>query len=87
MGMADYLPVGCFRESAIKSILEAVHFCFAKTSAPDANGYLSFGTALWTNRTLCDVSKKIICPEQLISIAHPNFRAELRADAAARYHV
>lgn len=63
MGMADYLPAGCFRESAIKSILEAADVCFAKTSAPDANGYLSFSPARWTNR------------------------AELRADAAARYHV
>ncbi|MCH8948941.1 MAG: hypothetical protein IIB87_01010 [Chloroflexi bacterium] len=58
MGPAEYPPVGCFRESAIKSILEAVA-----------------------------VSKKIIREEKLISVAHPDFRAELRADAAARYHV
>ncbi len=87
MGMAGYLPAGCFRESAFELILEAADVCFAKTSAPDANGYLSFGPARWTNRTLCDISKKTICEVELISVAHPDFRAELRADAAARYHV
>ena len=75
MGMADYLPVGNFRESAVKALLGDIDVCFVKTSAPDANGFLSFGTALWTNRTLCDVSKKIICEvdERLIRTYGENY--------------
>lgn len=74
-GMADYLPVGNFRESAVKALLGDIDVCFVKTSAPDANGFMSFGTALWTNRTLCDISKKIICEvdERLIRTYGENY--------------
>ncbi len=61
-GMADYLPLGNFRESWVKSALGGrFDVCLVKTSPPDHNGYLSLGTALWANRTVMDISDRIIC--------------------------
>jgi 4-hydroxybutyrate CoA-transferase len=74
-GMADYLPVGNFQESYIKSLLEGIDTCFVKTSPPNEEGFLSFGSALWTNRTLCDISRQIVCEvdERLIRTHGENF--------------
>jgi 4-hydroxybutyrate CoA-transferase len=61
-GMADYLPLGNFRQSWVKEALgRRFDVCFVKTSPPDENGYLSLGTALWANRTVMDISERIIC--------------------------
>ena len=59
-GTADYQPIGNFRESYIKEILD-LDAVMVKTSAPDAQGYMSFGASLWINRTACDMAPKIIC--------------------------
>lgn len=74
-GMADYLPIGNFRQSAVQEVIGAVDVCLVKTSPPNENGYLSFGPALWANRTVCDISKQIVCEvdERLIRTYGENF--------------
>jgi 4-hydroxybutyrate CoA-transferase len=74
-GMADYLPLGNFRESYVKEAMAQINVAVVKTSPPDANGYMSFGTALWANRTVCDVASRIICEvdERLIRTYGENF--------------
>jgi 4-hydroxybutyrate CoA-transferase len=74
-GTADYQPIGNFRESYIKEILSHVNVAMVKTSPPDARGYMSFGPALWINRTLCDVAPTILCEvdERLIRTYGENF--------------
>jgi 4-hydroxybutyrate CoA-transferase len=74
-GLADYQPVGNFRESYIKDILGEWNVVMVKTSPPDAQGYMSFGAALWINRTACDVAPTIICEvdERLIRTYGENF--------------
>ena len=74
-GMADYLPIGNFRQSAVQEVIGAVDVCLVKTSPPNENGYLSFGPALWANRTVCDISKRIVCEvdERLIRTYGENF--------------
>lgn len=74
-GMAEYLPVGNFRESYVKEILPRPDVTMVKTSPPDANGYMSFGGALWINRGVCDISKKILCEvdERLIRTYGENY--------------
>jgi 4-hydroxybutyrate CoA-transferase len=74
-GIADYQPIGNFRESYIKSIIGHVNVVLVKTSPPDANGYMSFGTALWINRTVCDIAPRIICEidERLIRTYGENY--------------
>jgi acyl-CoA hydrolase len=74
-GMADYLPVGNFRESYIKEVLGHIDVALVKTSPPDEHGYMSFGTALWINRTFCDIAPTIICEvdDRLIRTFGENF--------------
>jgi 4-hydroxybutyrate CoA-transferase len=74
-GTADYQPIGNFRETYIKEILSHVNVAMVKTSPPDARGYMSFGPALWINRTLCDVAPTILCEvdERLIRTYGENF--------------
>ena len=74
-GLADYLPIGNFRESAVKEVFGQIDVTLVKTSPPNENGYMSFGPALWINRTACDVSKLIICEvdERLIRTYGENF--------------
>ncbi|MCH7511234.1 MAG: 4-hydroxybutyrate CoA-transferase [Chloroflexi bacterium] len=74
-GLADYLPIGNFRESAVKEVFGQIDVALVKTSPPNENGYMSFGPALWINRTACDVSKQIICEvdERLIRTYGENF--------------
>ena len=73
-GEADYQPVGNFRESYIKEFLK-FDTVLVKTSPPDAHGYMSYGAALWINRTACDVARNIICEvdERLIRTYGENF--------------
>lgn len=59
--MADYLPLGNFRQSWIQEAVGPIDVAIVKTSPPDENGYMSLGTALWANRTVLDISKKIVC--------------------------
>ena len=99
-GTADYQPIGNFRESYIKEILD-LDAVMVKTSAPDAQGYMSFGASLWINRTACDMAPKIICEvdERLIRtygenhihisevtalIEHQSVRRPRAADSTAR---
>lgn len=74
-GMADYVPMGNFRQSWVKDALGNIDASFVKTSPPNENGYLSFGPALWANRTACDVTRKIVCEvdERLIRTYGDNF--------------
>jgi 4-hydroxybutyrate CoA-transferase len=74
-GEADYEPLGNFRESYIKDILSGWNVVMVKTSPPDAQGYMSFGAALWINRTACDIAQTIICEvdERLIRTYGENF--------------
>ncbi|MEX2247614.1 MAG: acetyl-CoA hydrolase/transferase C-terminal domain-containing protein [Dehalococcoidia bacterium] len=74
-GMADYLPVGNFRESYVKEAVGQFDVFFAKTSPPDEHGYMSFGSALWLNRTFCDIARQIVCEvdERLIRTFGENF--------------
>ncbi|MEX0786436.1 MAG: acetyl-CoA hydrolase/transferase C-terminal domain-containing protein [Dehalococcoidia bacterium] len=76
IGLADYVPAGNFRQSIIKE-LWSNHFDMAlvKTSPPNENGYMSFGAALWLNRTACDIAKTIICEvdERLIRTYGENY--------------
>ncbi len=74
-GMADYMPIGGFLESRVKEIVAPLDCVVVKTSPPDANGYMSFGAALWANRTACDVARQIICEvdERLIRTFGENF--------------
>ena len=46
-----------------------------KTSPPDANGYMSFGSSVWTNRVTCNIARHIICEvdESLIRTYGENF--------------
>jgi 4-hydroxybutyrate CoA-transferase len=74
-GMAEYMPLGNFRESYIKDVLQQINVAVVKTSAPDEHGYMSFGTALWANRTVCDVATRIIAEvdDRLIRTFGENF--------------
>lgn len=74
-GTADYQPIGNFRESYIKDIIGHMNVAMVKTSPPDARGYMSFGPALWINRTLCDIAPTILCEvdERLIRTYGENF--------------
>jgi len=74
-GFGDYLPIGNFRQSGIKELLRDVDVMMVRTSPPDDNGYLSFGHAVWTNRTAADVIPHIICEvdEGLIRTFGENF--------------
>lgn len=74
-GMADYVPMGNFRQSWVKDALGNIDASFVKTSPPNETGYLSFGPALWANRTACDVTRKIVCEvdERLIRTYGDNF--------------
>lgn len=63
-GRAEYIPLGNFRQSWIKEAIggeRGFDVCIVKTSPPDENGFLSFGTALWINRTIVDISRQVIC--------------------------
>jgi len=61
-GLADYIPAGNFRQSAIKELWNNnFDVALVKTSPPNENGYMSFGPSLWLNRTICDIAKNIIC--------------------------
>jgi 4-hydroxybutyrate CoA-transferase len=73
-GLADYQPIGNFRESFIKEIVRW-DTVMVKTSPPDAQGYMSFGPALWINRTACDIASRIICEvdERFIRTYGENF--------------
>ena len=88
-GMADYLPMGNFRESWVKEAL-GYHFdvAFVKTSPPDANGYMSLGTALWANRTVMDVSDRIICEvdERLVRTYGENWVHISEVDCLAEHN-
>jgi 4-hydroxybutyrate CoA-transferase len=74
-GTADYLPLGNFRQSAVKAAVGEMDVSIVKTSPPDENGYMSLGTALWANRTVLDMTKKIVCEvdERLIRTYGENF--------------
>lgn len=60
-GLADYIPVGNFQETSAKAAVGSFDVSLIKTSPPDENGWLSYGAALWFNRSVCDISKKIVC--------------------------
>jgi 4-hydroxybutyrate CoA-transferase len=60
-GMADYLPVANFRQSWIKETMGPIDVMLVKTSPPDENGYMSFGSAVWINRTVAEISARILC--------------------------
>lgn len=72
---AEYMPIGNFRQSAVKEVMGQFDAALIKTSAPDANGYMSMGTALWANRTALDVSRTIVCEvdERLIRTYGENY--------------
>jgi 4-hydroxybutyrate CoA-transferase len=75
-GMADYMPVGNFRQTWLKEAVNEIGRAFVKTSPPDENGFMSFGTALWLNRTVCDIARpRIVCEvdERLIRTHGENF--------------
>lgn len=74
-GMADYLPLGNFRQSWVKEVLGHFDVAVVKTSPPDENGYLSLGTALWANRSVLDIAQKIVCEvdERLIRTYGENY--------------
>ncbi len=60
-GRADYVPVANFRQSWIKETMGEVNVMLARTSPPDENGYMSFGSAVWIGRTVADIAARIIC--------------------------
>jgi 4-hydroxybutyrate CoA-transferase len=74
-GMADYQPVGVFRESYILQLFKDMDVAMVKTSPPDENGYMSYGASLWINRTACTAAKQIVCEvdERLIRTYGENF--------------
>jgi len=74
-GIAEYLPLGNFRQSWVKEVLGHFDVAVVKTSPPDENGYLSLGTALWANRTALDIARKIVCEvdERLIRTYGENY--------------
>jgi 4-hydroxybutyrate CoA-transferase len=74
-GLADYLPLGNFRQTYIKDVFRQFDVMFVKTSPPNENGYMSFGSALWANRTAADVARQIVCEvdERLIRTFGENF--------------
>jgi len=75
VGLAEYQPVGVFRESYINEILGGMDVVMVKTSPPDQHGYMSFGAALWINRTACNNASTIICEvdERLIRTYGENY--------------
>ena len=60
-GAAEYLPAGNFQETAVKQTMGDFDVAMIKTSPPDENGWMSFGAALWLNRSVADISTQIIC--------------------------
>lgn len=88
-GTADYLPLGNFRETYIKDALDHFDKAIVKTSPPDENGFLSFGSALWANRTACDVAREIICEvdERLIRTYGENYLHISEVTALAEHRV
>ncbi|MCS7081116.1 MAG: 4-hydroxybutyrate CoA-transferase [Chloracidobacterium sp.] len=63
-GLVEYLPLANFRQSWLKAAIggeRGLDVCIVKTSPPDENGFMSLGGALWANRTMMDISRRIIC--------------------------
>jgi len=60
-GIGDYEPVANFRQSWIKETMGKIDVMLVRTSPPDANGYMSYGSAIWLSRTAAELSKHIIC--------------------------
>jgi 4-hydroxybutyrate CoA-transferase len=60
-GHGDYLPVGNFQVSRLKETLGQIDVMLARTSPPDANGFMSFGSAVWLSRTFAGIAHRIIC--------------------------
>jgi acyl-CoA hydrolase len=52
-----------------------INVMLARTSAPDENGYMSFGSAIWISRTAADIAVRIICgiDERLIRTYGENY--------------
>jgi 4-hydroxybutyrate CoA-transferase len=74
-GRADYVPSANFRQSWIKETMGEIDVMLVKTSPPDRNGYMSFGSTVWISRTVADLSKHIICEvdERLIRTFGENY--------------
>ncbi len=74
-GTVEYLPLGNFRKSYMQEALPEFDIAYLKTSAPDENGWMSLGTALWANRTIWEKAKRIVCEvdERLIRTYGENF--------------
>jgi 4-hydroxybutyrate CoA-transferase len=76
-GEAEYVPLGNFRADWIRDVLYAggIDVLFVKTSPPNANGYMSFGAAVWANITAAQVSRQIVCEvdDRLIRTGGDNF--------------
>lgn len=88
-GMAEYFPLGNFRPSYIKEAFGRFDKAIVKTSPPDENGFMSFGSALWANRTACDVADEIICEvdERLIRTYGENYLHISEVAALAEHRV
>jgi len=86
-GRGDFLPVGNFRQSWVKETTGNVDVMLVKTSAPDENGFLSFGHHVWLSRTMADLSKHIICEvdESLIRTYGENFLHMSRVDCLVEH--
>lgn len=59
-GTADYLPLGNFAAEHLAAHHPRFDLAVVSLSPPDANGYMSFGAALWANKSVCELSERII---------------------------
>ena len=57
-GRAEYIPIGNFSRDHLLAYHPRMEIGVVKMSPPDANGYLSFGDALWANLTIFMLCKR-----------------------------
>ena len=74
-GVADYLPLGNFSEEHLVAHHPRMDTAALLLSPPDENGFMSFGAALWANKTLLQLSDRVIAEidERLIRTHGENF--------------
>jgi 4-hydroxybutyrate CoA-transferase len=58
-GSADYLPLGNFCPDHIEANHPRFDVAIVAMSPPDEHGFMSFGPALWANKTMCRLADRV----------------------------
>jgi len=74
-GAADYLPLGNFCPDHVEANHPRFDAAIVTMSPPDEHGFMSFGPALWANKTMCSMADRIFVEvdEQFIRTYGENY--------------